>query len=290
MKRLKRLRRAASFGLVVGAGAAVVAALASLLPAPLNAALSIGMLAAIVVVSAVRVQDRVLSTVGALEAQLADARSAIDQLTIQNADVGSIAAMSAMDVSYPLPLGGRYALGWDAAVILAREVGSTQPGTVVELGSGASSLVIGLQLRRAGRGHLVTLDHEPGYAAITRRHVTALGLDPWVTVLDAPLVEHQIGDEHYRWYELPDELLAQGHIDLLVVDGPPQKTDLAGTPRYPALPMLRDQLGQGSSVFLDDANCDAERRMLDRWLREEPRWSSEMIATGHGTAILRWTE
>ena len=48
--------------------------------------------------------------------------------------------------------------------------------------------MIGLQLRRAGRGHLVTLDHEPGYAAITRRHVTALGLDPWVTVLDAPLV------------------------------------------------------------------------------------------------------
>ena len=290
MKRLRRFRRAAYFGLVAGVAAGLFAALATWLPAALAAWLSFGVLAAVAVGAAVRVQDRVLRAITALEVRLADERTAIEQLTIQNAEVASIAMVSAMDTPYPLPLGGKWALGWDAAAILAREVGSTRPDTVVELGSGASSIVIGLQLRRAGRGRLITLDHEPDFAAITRRHVAALGLDPWVTVLDAPLVDCQVGDEWYRWYELPHALASLEHIDLLVVDGPPQKIDRAGTPRYPALPMLGDRLGRGTTVFVDDASRDAERQMLDRWQREEPRWARETIATKHGTAILRWTE
>lgn len=290
VKRLRRLRRAATFGLVAGLGAGLLAALAALLPTVPAAAISVGLLAAIVVGATVRIQERVLRAIAGLEAQQADTRAAIEQLTLQTAEVGSIAAMSAIDVPYPLPLGGKWALGWDAAAVLAREVGVTRPDTVVELGSGASSLVIGLGLRRAGRGRLLTLDHDLDFAAITRRHVAALGLEAWVTVLDAPLIDRQIGDEHFRWYDLPESVASLEHIDLLVVDGPPQKIDRQGTPRYPALPMLHTQLGRGSTVFLDDANRDAEQRMLDRWLREEPRLSVETIATKHGTAILRWTE
>jgi predicted O-methyltransferase YrrM len=187
-----------------------------------------------------------------------------------------------MDVRYPLPLGGKWALGWDGATILAREVGSTGPEVVVELGSGASSLVIGLQLRASGHGHLYTLDHEPEYAALTRRHVTALGLDRWVTVLDAPLVEHALEGERFRWYALPDAVRSVAHIDLLVVDGPPQKTDPGGTPRFPAMPVLAGSLGPGSVIFVDDARREAEQRMLERWLRDEPRWVREDHPTRHG--------
>jgi PAS domain S-box-containing protein len=79
-------------------------------------------------------------------------------------------------VPYPLPLGG-WALDHEAAAILAREVATTLPGTVVELGSGTSTLVIVLQRRRTGCGHVYSLEHDAAYAERTRRHVRALGLE-----------------------------------------------------------------------------------------------------------------
>ncbi len=289
MQRLTRFRRAARFGLLAGLAAGLLATVAALLPVPAAVTgISVALTVALVVAASVRAQEGVLTSVAALARQVAGVRSAVERLSVQNAEVGAIASMSAMDVPYPLPLGDNWALGWHGAAVLARVVGSERPETIVELGSGASSLVIGLQLSRIGRGRLLTLDHEPEYAAITRRHVAALGLDPWVTVLDAPLVDCRIGDEQYRWYDLPDAVTSLDHIDLLVVDGPPLRTDPQGTPRYPALPMLGDRLGGGSMVFVDDARRDAERRMLEHWQHDEPAWVRETIDAGHGTAILRW--
>jgi predicted O-methyltransferase YrrM len=196
------------------------------------------------------------------------------------------AAFSAMEVPYPLPLGG-WALDYEAAAILAREVATGVPESVVELGSGASTLVIGLQLRRAGRGHLYSLEHDPVYAERTRRHVRALDLEAVVSVLDAPLVPYTLGSEAYAWYQVPDAVAALDRVDLLLVDGPPQATDRHGTPRYPALPVLGAKLAQGSVVIVDDAGRDAEKRMLERWHSERTDLSSEITATQHGLAVLR---
>ncbi len=207
-------------------------------------------------------------------------------LESQLREVEAAASFSAMDVPYPLPLGG-WALDHEAAAMLAREVATTRPGTVVELGSGASTLVIGLQLRRTGSGHLYSLEHDPVYAERTRRHVRALDLESVVSVLDAPLVPLTIGSETYAWYQVPGTVAGLGRVDLLLVDGPPQATDREGTPRYPALPVFSAQLQPGSVVMADDAGRDAEQRMLERWLKERPEMSREVTRTRHGLAVLR---
>ena len=120
-----------------------------------------------------------------------------------------------------------------------------RPTTVVELGSGGSSLVIGEQLRRLGGGHLYTLDHDPEYAEKTRHMVDSLGLESWVTVLDAPLVDQEVSGDRFRWYDVPREVRDLAVIDVLIVDGPPQLTDVEGTPatrpcRFPR-PALDDR-------------------------------------------------
>ncbi len=143
-----------------------------------------------------------------------------------------------MDVRYPLPLDGGWTIGWDGAAILAREIGVGRPNVVVELGSGSSTVVIGIQLRESGRGHLYSLDHDPEFAESTRRHVAAFGLEPYVTVFDAPLEHQEVDGDTYRWYRLPDAVAALPRIDALVVDGPPQAMDRGGSPRYPAFPVL----------------------------------------------------
>ncbi len=288
MKTLRGYQRPAVLGVLAGLVAAVLVAAASLLPvSSLAAAVPVGVVVAATVGISVVSRTRVLSSTARLDGRLERVIAREETLERQLAEVAAISTMSALDVPYPLPLGGRWALAWDGAVVLAREVGSCRPGAVVELGSGASSLVIGMQLRTAGRGHLYTLDHEPGYAAVTRRHVAAYGLQDWVTVLDAPLMDLPLGDEHFRWYRLPPEVESLGRIDFLVVDGPPQGVDREGTPRYPALPVLGARLGPDAAVFVDDASRDGEQRMLDRWATEDPGWVREIVPTVRGTAILR---
>lgn len=280
--------RAAALGLVGGIAAATLTALAAVIGLGAMAAVApVGIVVAALVFASLvnrdrdrRVEQRVVSRLDGLSTRLKRVEGGVNE-------AGAIATFGTMDVPYPLPLGGRWALGWDAASILAREIAVGLPQAVVELGSGGSSLVIGMQLRRSGRGHLYTLDHEAAYAEITRRHVTALGLESWVTVLDAPLEDLDVDGERYRWYRLPQAVLGLDRIDVLVIDGPPQRIDPDGMPRYPAVPMLGARLGPGSLVFVDDAVREGEQRMLARWVSDHPEWTTEIVPTRHGTAMVR---
>jgi predicted O-methyltransferase YrrM len=224
-----------------------------------------------------------------LEGQVRAASTRVRTVERAVHEAGAMATLALTSDPYPLPLGGNWALSWDAAVILARETGLTRPEVVVELGSGGSSVLVGRSLRQAGRGHLYSLDHDPAFAALTRQHVEAHGLEAWVTVLDAPLVECVIRGERFRWYDVPAAVQQLERIDLLIVDGPPQATDRTGLPRYPALPSFQDRLTAGAIVFVDDAYRDAERQMLDRWSREEEGWTVRVLKTSRGTALVRRT-
>jgi predicted O-methyltransferase YrrM len=224
-----------------------------------------------------------------LEGQVRAASTRVRTVERAVHEAGAMATLALTSDPYPLPLGGNWALSWDAAVILARETGLARPEVVVELGSGGSSVLVGRSLRQAGRGHLYSLDHDPAFAALTRQHVEAHGLEAWVTVLDAPLVECVIRGERFRWYDVPAAVQQLERIDLLIVDGPPQATDRTGLPRYPALPSFQDRLTAGAIVFVDDAYRDAERQMLDRWMREEEGWTVRVLKTSRGTALVRRT-
>ena len=292
MQSLRRYGRPVRLAVITGGLAAILVAVATLTPIPgLPIVVATGLIVGAIFATYARAFGRFMAVLAGRERRsnrrLDGLRRRQVRLDDRMDELAAIAAFSALDARYPLPLGGKVALGWDAATILAREVGSTRPDVVVELGSGASSLVIGQQLRAADHGRLYTVDHAPEYAEATRRHVEALDLGRWVTVLDAPLVDCTIDAETYRWYSLPAEVSALPRIDLLVVDGPPQKTDPEGMPRFPALPVLSGALGPGSAVFVDDTVREAEQRMVDRWMRDQPDWIREDHPTRHGTAILR---
>lgn len=161
--------------------------------------------------------------------------------------------------------------GWAASPdflhALAGAVEVRKPKVVVECSSGLSTLVLASKLRQQGFGHVHSLEHLPEYAQKTRDLLRAHGLDAWATVLDAPLGQLDLPQWQGRWYGTGG-LTEVKDIDLLVVDGPPQDTnDLA---RYPAFPVLREKLAPGAQVILDDANRDAEVRILARWLAEFP--------------------
>lgn len=166
---------------------------------------------------------------------------------------------------YPLPP----TRGWAASPDLLREAMSAvldqRPACVVEASSGTSTIIIGYCLQRVGAGHVFALEHDPVYAARTRKALADHGLTAYATVIDAPLKEHLINGVRHSWYDT-SRLLLPGPIGLLLVDGPPDTVQQQA--RYPAVPLLRPFMAPGALVLLDDGARLDERASAERWLAE----------------------
>jgi tRNA A58 N-methylase Trm61 len=193
--------------------------------------------------------------------------------------------LSGLNQPYPMPFGGSWALTPDAAAILAREIAIRRPETIVELGSGVSTVMVGRLLQQMKCGHLISLDHDPDWAEETRRNIIANGLQDYVEVLDAPLVKQQFDGKDFVWYQIPEQLRQIKQIDMLTVDGPPQTADVTVLARYPALPAFAAQLSEHAVIYIDDAKRDTEQKMAGEWQQQYPGWKSKMIDTIPGTCI-----
>lgn len=163
--------------------------------------------------------------------------------------------------------------GWaasrDLLQFLYRHIRRTKPHVIVECGSGVSTVVMAEALRRNGSGHLTSLEHGPHYYDRSRRLLIRCGLEERATVHMAPV--------RNGWYDA-DTYLPEGHIDLLLVDGPP-----GAEARYPAFPKLQERTG---IVVLDDAHRIGEQQMLYQWLSAYPEWGARIINHQRGTAVL----
>ncbi len=179
--------------------------------------------------------------------------------------------------------------GWASSPDLLREIADhilrEKPAHVVEASSGVSTVIIGLCLQQLGRGKVVSLEHEPTYAERTRNMVRQLGLDDFVSVVHAPLVEHRINGVVHRWYDHRRADLP-ARIELLVVDGPPESVQ--DQARYPAVPLLRDRFAAGSRVLMDDGSRAHESRIAERWKQENPTAQLEFLPLEAGAWSLRF--
>lgn len=172
-----------------------------------------------------------------------------------------------LSVDAPTPLLGGWAMDPESVLALVQLLTERRPGLVVELGSGASTVWIAMALRQIGSGKVVSYDHLPEYAAITRKALEHAGLQQWAEVREAPLTDTRIGDETFSWYGL-DAGATQAQIDVLLVDGPPGSTGPLA--RYPAVPRLVRSLREHALVIVDDAARHDEEEMVERWIREFP--------------------
>ena len=154
--------------------------------------------------------------------------------------------------------------------------------TIVECGSGVSTLWLGLWLQRRGQGRLVSLEHDGPYADHIRELVAEAGAQQFVEVVHAPLVDHTIGGTNWSWYSL--DAVPDIPIDVLIVDGPPNW--IHPQVRFPAVPLLDSRLSSRSVVFLHDTGRPGEQRVLADWLASHPQWHAEKIDTEKGGAVV----
>lgn len=144
----------------------------------------------------------------------------------------------------------------DVLVTIQRSLATS----IVECGSGVSTLHIARLLRALGRGHLTSLEQDPDWAAFVREILKQNQLDTWATVVEAPLVEQTYLEHTIEWYDVPPSA-APATIDLLVVDGP--RGVQGKLARLGAVPHFWPKLSASVTIYLDDADRPEERAIAE---------------------------
>jgi hypothetical protein len=169
-----------------------------------------------------------------------------------------------------------YSANLDYLESVAKSAAGTQ-GAVLECGSGATTLLLGLLCgqRNIEVWSLEDSDEWRERVSGTLRRNGISG----VHVCASPLIEYG----EFVWYSPP---LAQmpKEFSLVICDGPPGSTRGG---RYGLLQVMGNRLPPGSIILLDDADRPAEAGMIKRWESEVPFETEVIEAQGGCFAVMR---
>ncbi len=137
------------------------------------------------------------------------------------------------------------------------------PRTVLELGSGTSTVWLGYLLENLKGSRLVSIDHLAEHGALTEVALERHGLTDQVDLRIAPLVVQPPEVSDTPWYDAKvfDDV---GDIDLLIVDGPPESTGPYA--RMAAMRVLAPRLSETAVILLDDSDREDEREVVESWM------------------------
>jgi hypothetical protein len=203
-----------------------------------------------------------LAQIGLILLESAQLRSLIVESDLQHQALLQIRPLMG---ELPVDLGG-----WAADPLLLHTavqlLVNSRPHLVLECGSGSSTVILARCLRALGRGRIVSLDHDAGYARRTADLLRLHGLDDVATVVTAPLADRELNGRTFRWYGAEYEPFLQERIDVLLVDGPPGSS--APRARYPAVPILRRVLAPECWIVMHDGDRPDERAIAQAWRAE----------------------
>lgn len=160
-----------------------------------------------------------------------------------------------------------------------------KPRTILELGSGSSTIIIAraLQLMGSPPEVHISVDHEARFLRNTEELARLNGVDELIRFEHCPLQKLEAFPK--PWYSRIPELAGSFRFDFVLVDGPPAYAEDAGRTREPALPILRPYLAPNAVVILDDANRPGEQDIIKAWLKKYPEFQLHQANEGKGVAI-----
>jgi len=183
----------------------------------------------------------------------------------------------------PFPTLGGWAASPDLLRYLFNLVHDERRTSVIECGSGVTTLVMAYAMRELGVGKVIALEHLGEFAEQTRQLLEEHGVSDWAEVRHAPLTDVKIGGETWQWYDL--DRIPENEYGLLVVDGPP--ATVGECARFPAVPMLQSLLSVDAVVVLDDHERREERTIGKRWREQLEGWRPRYPKHDKGTLELR---
>jgi predicted O-methyltransferase YrrM len=175
-----------------------------------------------------------------------------------------------------------FSLGEDAFKEIVARVTPMNPQTLVELGSGRSTVRFASALDQT---RIYSIESGPAYAAETRTLLDRHGLDNAV-VIEVPIRRQLFGLALYDGFDLNNRNITHipEKIDVLFIDGPPGAC-FGG--REAALYALFGRVRTGGLIILDDLCRKDERRAVRHWQNRFPgAFEVDFSETGHHLAYL----
>ena len=185
----------------------------------------------------------------------------------------------------PLPPMNGWAATPELALNVYKIISTLKPNLVVELGSGVTTIVSAYTLEEFNPcGSILSFDHDADYAAKTREDVKRHQLKPYVQIINAPLAKQSLKEGTFIWYDI-DYSYIQRPVDLLIIDGPPLKTQKNA--RYPALPLFYPHLSERAVIIIHDTDRKSETKIIEKWKEAYPELSCRHPKSEKGITILR---
>ncbi len=177
----------------------------------------------------------------------------------------------------PLPLTRNWVASPDLILNLYYLILKNKTKTIVELGSGASTIYLSYLIEQHQLDtKILSIDHDRKYAEKTRILLNDHQLSSYASVNYYPLNEK-------GWYQLETNDIPD-NIDLLIVDGPP--TFNIPNARNYALSAFEKNLSSNAIIVVDDADRTEGKAMINEWQRHPKIVKTEHLFTEKGTEVL----
>ncbi|MEM6523791.1 MAG: hypothetical protein AAF693_08370 [Bacteroidota bacterium] len=175
-----------------------------------------------------------------------------------------------------LPRTRGFASSPDFLNIVHKTIKDTNPSSILECGSGLSTLVIGYAIEDT-ECLLVSLEQSEEETQKTQRLIQQHQLNFKHRVYFAPLKEYGYGS----WYDL-EKISFPSSLDIIIVDGPYEKGKY-GIYRQHAIKILERYINKNTVIILDDANRD--KYIINMW-KKQYSINVEYLPTEKGTALI----
>jgi len=167
---------------------------------------------------------------------------------------------------------------------LHQEIKDNKSQTMLDIGSGMTTVISAYALRDNGSGKIVAWEHDLDHVESTRELIQSQNLSHLAQVEHRVLRKMEVSGADHLWFDTSNSF--EKRIDLLIVDSPPGSTGPMA--RYPAIPLLKHQLSENAIIFLDDIERVDESKILEEWLKLLPNGKVSISKTqekGHFAVI-----
>jgi GT2 family glycosyltransferase len=186
-------------------------------------------------------------------------------------------------VGSKIPESSAWALDENALQWILNFVQENEIKSVIELGTGDSTLMFADAKKQGFIEDFRSLEHDPIWYKSILKRLNNAGFPYFENILFCPL---KIVDD-VPWYNILGVQLPVPAVDLLLIDGPPG--DIHFTSRYPVLSELKRFLSPNAFVLVDDFYRYGEQQAIAQWLQEYPTLKFlELIKTQTGLAVLQF--
>lgn len=181
----------------------------------------------------------------------------------------------------PLPF-SPYAISPDVGALLIREILFARPNSILEFGSGTSTVIMAKCLASLGHGRVFSIEEDARWADHTRSLLRLHRLEHCAAVVHSRLTRSVRG----VWYSGECLAALPKDIGLVFIDGPNASHD--PIIRAPALEHIWDKLTENATIILDDGARQGEKTIVKGWVERYGNClDAKYVDTGRGTWVIK---